>query len=131
MNYRFPLHAAAPGKALLAFMPPPIWDSIIERLELTRYNERTITTKQALLEELAQIRECGYALDRAEQFEGVHCTAAALLDGRGHAVAAINVTGPASRLTEAMLHSVGRQTSECAQRISQLLGFAAGNGHRL
>lgn len=127
----FPLHAAAPGKALLAFLPPPVRDGIIERLELVRYNERTITTKQALLQELAKIRECGYALDRAEQFDGVHCAGAALLDGRGHAVAAINVTGPMSRFTEAMLDTVGRQTSECAQRISQLLGFAGGNGHRL
>jgi len=119
------LHTSAPGKALLAWLPAAEQEDLVERLVLTRFTDRTITTQEGLRQELAAVRERGYALDRGEQIEGVHCAAAPLRDARGYPVAAINVTGPASRLTEAMLDPAGVKVRECAQRISATLGVAA------
>lgn len=124
----FRLHTSAQGKALLAHLPEEERECILSRLTLTRFTERTITTRKALRAELDEVRRAGYALDRAEELDGVYCAAAAILDARRYPVAAVCVTGPASRLTEALLDAVGRQARECAQRISQTLGFVAGNG---
>ncbi|HEY3323990.1 MAG TPA: IclR family transcriptional regulator [Planctomycetota bacterium] len=119
----FHLHTSAQGKALLAFLPPATQSELIEKIRFTRYNERTIASKQALLAELEKVRRLGYGIDHAEELDGVHCCAAALLDARGYPVAAISTTGPAQRFTESMFETVGRQMRECAEKISQTLGL--------
>jgi len=98
LGSRVQLHCCAPGKAMLAFLPDAALDAILPKLKLEKHTEQTITTRKALLVELGRIRACGYAFDRGEHFEGIHCVAAPLLDRHGHALAAITIAGPASRL---------------------------------
>lgn len=118
----FPLHADAPGKAMLAFLPNGEAERILRRTTLTRFTSRTITDVQTLLNEMRRIRECGYALDRAEMIEGCHCVSAPVLNHHGYPVAAIWTTGPADRLREGDFAAVGRQVAEHAKRISRRLG---------
>lgn len=120
---RFRLHSSAPGKAILAFLPLPECEALLERMALTRYNERTLTTRPALLHSLEEVRKLGYALDRAEEYEGVHCVAAPVRDPAGYPVAAIWLTAPSSRLPGAALAQLGPSVSEHAARISQRLGY--------
>ena len=59
----FPLHASATGKLILAELD----DARIEELlpaELPRYTPRTVTSRTALLDEVHQVREQGYAVSR-------------------------------------------------------------------
>ncbi len=98
LGSRASLHCCAPGKAMLAFLPDAALDAVLPRLKLEKHTEHTITSRKALLVELERIRACGYALDRGEHFEGIHCIAAPLLDRHGHSLAAITIAGPASRL---------------------------------
>jgi DNA-binding IclR family transcriptional regulator len=119
---RFPLHADAPGKALLAFLPEPEREALLDRIELTRFTDRTITRKEDLRRELEEIHACGYALDRAEMVEGCRCVSAPVFDHHGRPVAAIWVTGPADRFRERDFPTIGRQVVEHANRISQRLG---------
>jgi DNA-binding IclR family transcriptional regulator len=121
------LHASAPGKAILAMLPEPQRQMVLASLTLTRFNERTITSHERLLDELAEVRRQGYALDRGEEFDGVHCAAAPILDPRGYPVAALTVTGPAHRLTDEMLSPCGRQTHEHTEAIAAQLSFASDN----
>ena len=55
---------------------------------------------RALRRELALTRERGYAIDRAEHFEGIHCIAAPLKDVHGQAFGAITIAGPSTRIPE-------------------------------
>jgi DNA-binding IclR family transcriptional regulator len=119
---RFSLHTSAPGKALLAFLPEGERESVLKDLKLTRYTERTITTLPALRRELVEARTLGYALDRAEEIEGCHCVAAAVLDARNYPVASIWMTGPSNRLPLSSFPALGRQVKEHADRISSRLG---------
>ena len=67
---QFPLHCTANGKAVLANMT----DEQIKRLlpeKLERFTETTITSRTALLEEVATIRDTGFAIDREEHTEGI------------------------------------------------------------
>ncbi len=119
---RFSLHTSAPGKALLAFLPPAELREVLGRMKLARYNERTITTRAGLMRELQEVRRLGYAVDRAEEIEGCHCVGAPVLDARGYPAASIWVTGPGNRMPISSFPSLGRLVRGCAERISTRLG---------
>jgi len=108
LGSRVPIHCCAPGKAILAFLPDDALDAVLAGLKFEKHTEHTITTRKALLVELERIRACGYALDRGEHFDGIHCVAAPLLDRHGHTVAAITIAGPATRIAPDRFAEFGR-----------------------
>lgn len=108
LGSRAPIHCCAPGKAILAFLPDDALDAILPRLKFEKHTERTITSRKALLVELERIRACGYALDRGEHFDGIHCVAAPLLNRHGHTIAAITIAGPATRIPAGSFASIGQ-----------------------
>lgn len=120
---RFPIHTSAPGKAILAFLSDAERGAILRRLKLTRFNERTITTLKALRDALDVAHGAGFAVDRAEEIDGVHCLSAPILDHQGRPVAALWVTGPSFRLTEKHFPVIARVVMEHAKQISNNLGF--------
>ena len=120
---RLPLHVCAPGKAILAHLPERERDELVARLTLTRYNERTITSRRTLLSELQGAREAGFALDRGEQLHGIVCVAAPVFDPHGYPVASIWVTGPSDRVSEDMFPQTGNIIRHHAAMISSRLGY--------
>lgn len=107
LGSRPPVHCCAPGKALLAFQPKQESKARLERLRLEAFTVRSLTSREALAEELRKVRSVGYAVDRGEHFEGIHCVAAPVLDRHGRAVAAITIAGPSSRLAVKKFASLG------------------------
>jgi DNA-binding IclR family transcriptional regulator len=63
------------------------------------YTERTIVELEPLLEELARIRRRGYATAIGEYELGLNAVAAPVHDARGNVIAAVDIWGPAFRLT--------------------------------
>lgn len=123
LGTRFNLHSGAPGKALLAYLPKEERDDLISRLKMTRYNKRTITTKNAMLEEITKIRERGYATDLAEEYEGCHCVGTVIRDHSGYPIAMLWATGTSFNLTSQRLPDVGSAVQETARAISLKFGF--------
>jgi DNA-binding IclR family transcriptional regulator len=117
------LHASSHGKAIMAYLPDVERDALLSRLKLTRFTDRTITTRAGMLEEFEQIRERGYAFDYAEGDEGVHCVSAPVLNRQGVAVAALTTTGPAFRMPESSFDEIGRKVKKHADRVSRRLGY--------
>jgi DNA-binding IclR family transcriptional regulator len=95
---RSPLNATALGKAILANLPKERVDEIVAEHGLPAETERTVTDREALDAELAQIRERGYALDDEEHVTGLRCVAAPITDPDGLAIGAISVAGPKGRI---------------------------------
>lgn len=120
---RFKLHVAAPGKAMLAYMPEHESDALISRLNLIRYNERTITSKKALKEELKRVRESGFALDRCEQLHGIVCVGAPVFNQHGYPIAGLWTTGPEDRIDEGSYARIGNIVRSYADKISLRLGY--------
>lgn len=136
VGHRFPLHTAAPGKAMLAFLPEAEREALLPRLPLKRFTARTITDPDALCAEWATVRRRGYAYDRGEEIDGLHCVAAPIFNHRGQPVAALWVTGPAYRLKTAALTRAGAAVRDAALTVSGRFGYqvladaAAGKGDR-
>jgi DNA-binding IclR family transcriptional regulator len=94
------LHTTALGKAILASLSEERIDRILDRHGLPRFTEETITSREALSEELERIRERGYATDDNERIDGVRCVAAPVVDGSGEVLGAVSVSAPASRMRD-------------------------------
>jgi DNA-binding IclR family transcriptional regulator len=118
-----PMHATGVGKLHLLNYP----DSQLEELErkrgLTKFTGRTITSLEALREELARVREWGYALDNEECEEGVRCIAVPVFNSLGQVAAAISVSAPLTRMGEERSAGVIKYLKELGLRASRELGW--------
>ena len=92
--------------------------SVYESHPLTVYTEYTIPSLEQLKEELDDVREKGYALDREELELGLTCIGAPILDRSGHAIAAISLSGPKSRMLAGDFCERVRAVTEAARKIS-------------
>lgn len=72
---RIPLHATAVGQVLLAFADASLVDEVVSS-PLTLYTDETITGKRALLRELSNVRDRGYAYSASEYVPGAVAIAA-------------------------------------------------------
>ncbi len=93
------LHCTGVGKVLLARLPEDRVREVVRRVGLPRYTEHTHTTETALLADLHDIRERGYAIDEQEQEDGVRCVAVSLLP-EPMSTMAVSVSGPVTRMTD-------------------------------
>jgi DNA-binding IclR family transcriptional regulator len=86
-----PAHAAASGKALLAFSPPEVVDGVIEA-GLAAYTPQTITSADLLRQNLAAIRLTQFASSQDEFKCGKAAIAMPIFYGQGQVAAAIELT---------------------------------------
>ncbi|MBB0246682.1 IclR family transcriptional regulator [Streptomyces alkaliphilus] len=120
---RVPPHTAAVGKALLSQRPDAEVRSMLVRTGMPALTERTVTSPDAFLAELATVRADGWAVDDNEQEIGVRCLAVSVPDSP--TPAAISVSGPAGRLTEDSTDKIVPLLREVARDLSASL-----NAHR-
>lgn len=117
-----PLHAAAPGKALLAWGSADFREEILEGQRLARLTSLTITSPDTLLRELSRSRERGFALDDQEQAEGMRGVAAPIFDSAARVVAALGVSGPAFRFGLSDATRLGAAVRAAADRVTEAIG---------
>lgn len=95
-----PLHCTAAGKILLAYKPEELQKQIIDKIELDKFTNYTITNKRDLIGEIEEIKEKGYGFDNEERELGVSCIGAPIFDLNDEAIACITISGPTSRFNE-------------------------------
>lgn len=93
------MHGTATGKAILAHLPRLEVEQIIERHGLPKRTEQTITDREALFEELADVRERGIAFDRQETIDGLYCISAPIVV-HDEVIGSLSVSGPVSQFEE-------------------------------
>jgi IclR family pca regulon transcriptional regulator len=96
---RLPAHATSMGKVLLAFLPHDRLDAFFASAVLRQLTTRTIVDEQALRVVLSSVRRRGWATNDEESEKGVRTVSVPLHDRTGQVVAAINLSGHASRVS--------------------------------
>lgn len=91
------LHAAAAGKAILAFRSGDAVDEYVTRHGLTRMTDRTVTDPATLRSELRSIRDRKIAFDRGELDANWQCVASPIVVD-GDPVGAVSVSGPSDEM---------------------------------
>lgn len=105
---RAPYHSTACGRALLAYGPEAIRRQVLALQPLAQLTPRTNVNPAGIDAILAECRRRGYVEEVEENEEGAACVGAALLDGKGDAVAAVSIAGPLTRMSPETRESMGR-----------------------
>ena len=116
---RNPAYASSMGKILLADLSKSELKAIFGRGKLEKLTPNTIDEIPKLIEELARIREQGFALDNEETFPGIRCVGAPIRDAGGKVVAAVSVTVPAQRMDDKRVRELWRLVTNTARMISE------------
>lgn len=93
-----PAHATAAGKAMMAHLSDYELERRLAGRGLERRTGNTVQSRQQLLDELADVRRAGFAMNVREGTHGVSAVSAAVTDTVGAPVASINVALPSSRM---------------------------------
>ena len=115
-------HATAAGKAILAQMNNDEVRTLIAEAGMATHTSKTLTTIDALLEDLGHVRELGYATDDEEEAEGVFCVGAPFMDHHGACAGALSVTGLMVDVPLREVQRLGTLVRDHANRITALLG---------
>ncbi|WP_247004160.1 IclR family transcriptional regulator [Halosolutus gelatinilyticus] len=121
-------HCTAGGKAILAHLPESRVDQIIEQQGLPAYTSHTITDKNALYEELEQIRDQRYAVNNEEVVYGNQGIGAPIIDEHESVIGAISISGPANnwqgkQLEDELAKAVIRSANNIEINIHTETGF--------
>lgn len=90
-------HSTGVGKALLSQLDDEAVRALIARTGMAPRTVNTLSSLDALLEDLALVRSRGYAIDDGEQEVGVRCFAVPVLGAP--TLTAMSIAGPTARVT--------------------------------
>ncbi len=93
----FPLHAGSSSKSLLAYLPSDEIDEYLDRIDLHRFTDLTITDPVSLRHELDRVRACGFAVSMGERQADAASVAAPIFDHTGLPIASMSLCGPVER----------------------------------
>jgi len=120
---RLPAHATGVGKVLLASLDNEEVRRRIGAAELEQYTSTTPRDLDELIGRLEKIRTDGYGTDDQEYTAGVRCVAVPILDHGGDVVAAMSVSVPVVRFTEALERDALVSLRSAAEQFSRALGY--------
>lgn len=112
---RISLHATAAGKAIMAEWTDDRVADYVERSGLPAITGNTITETDVLFEELEEIRERGFSVNRGENIAGLRAVGAAVIGPEDGILGALSVSGPSNRMKGEWFDS---------ELPDQLMGFA-------
>ncbi len=96
---RVPLHCTSGGKLFLSRLPRSRWERLLGAGPLERHTPHTLTDRDAIEQELLQIRRQGWSADREELLVGIVCLAVPVLDRDGEMLATLALQAPLARMT--------------------------------
>ena len=119
---QLPLHAAASGKALLAFQDEAFIADYLARPR-TRYTERTKVEQQEIRREIDRIRDDGIAVCDNELDAGVLSYGHPVRVAGGCVLYSVGITGLADRFRATPRESIRKKLAVAAAELGKNLGF--------
>ena len=120
-----PAYSSAVGKAILSTLSPNKVAEYLDRTELTPFTPATITSAKKLKEELAAIKETGFAIEREEYLNGLACISVPIFNATGASTAAISISGTTDFLKDPRLPQIKAELKQTANEISIGMGCPA------
>ena len=121
---RVPLYCSEVGKALLAAKADSEVDRLLTGDGARRLTAKTLVSRSALREDIALVRQRGFAVDDEEHAIGLRCVAALVFNELREPMAAISISGPAARISPSNIPRLGELLRQKADGITARLGGA-------
>jgi IclR family pca regulon transcriptional regulator len=121
---RLPVYCTAMGKVLLANLPERERSELLASLKLTKRGPNTITSKNALRDELDEVREESFAVNDQELAPELYSIAAPVRNDAREVVAAVNLVADSSMIALGdLVDALSPHLISTADRISACLGY--------
>ncbi|MGM1030403.1 MAG: IclR family transcriptional regulator [Actinomycetota bacterium] len=120
-----PMHCSGMGKAVLAAWSPEQVDRLVAEVGLPARTDATITDPARLHEELARVRDRGYAMDLGENERGTVCVSAPIRDHLGRVTHGLSISSIALEHPGSSIEQFAPQAIAAADAISHALGAPA------
>ncbi len=117
---RLPAYCTSMGRVLLAHLPPAELRAYLQSTRLVAHTDRTLTTRDRLLQALEGVRRSGFAVVDQELELGLRSIAVPVRDAAGRVAAAMNVSAQAARVP---LRELERRFLAPLQRAAAELGL--------
>lgn len=124
VGVRLPAHLTAVGQAILSTLPQAQLRALYGHGELVSRTGVGAGALDALLTNLAEARDRGYAFENSMTSPGICCVAAPVISHEGFAVASIGVTMSADLAAPAAIEAAGRLVCTAGDQLS---GHVGGN----
>jgi DNA-binding IclR family transcriptional regulator len=117
-----PAHCTALGKVILASLADDQLTRFLARVELTPSTPSSITDRETLRREIAEVRRAGVAYDEGEFNLEVRCIAVPVRDFTGQIAGALGISGPIWRQTGRGQNAKAKLLQDAADRLSAAFG---------
>ena len=115
-----PAHACSSAKAIAAYLPESVQDDMLAD-DNERFNDATLTEREAVLQELKITRARGYAVCDEEIDEGVVSIAVPVAIESVGVIFSLGVVGPAKRLDTGTFEDLARDLKETAAQAARTI----------
>jgi len=117
-----PFNCTAVGKCILAYKSNEEIERLFKENFFVKSTPNSMVDLAEIKNEIATIRERGFAFDREEYQEGAMCIGAPIKNFENNVIAAIAIAGPVDRMTNNE-NKLIEYVLDCAKRISITFGF--------
>ena len=123
IGQRAPLYCTALGKSMLTGKTEEQIRRLYEDRELEAFTDSTITSLDALVEEIETVRRRGFSVDDEEYEQGLRCIGAPIRDYRAEIIGAVSTSGYASVITRERVDEIAGYVMKAGRHISERMGY--------
>jgi IclR family acetate operon transcriptional repressor len=117
------LNCSSTGKVFLSYLHRRRLEVMVAEHRFRAHTAHSLTSLEALTQEIELTNARGYSLDNEEFNLGVRCLAAPVFGSDGQVVAAIGITASTIRFTEARIPEMAGHVRAAARELSRLIGY--------
>jgi len=114
----------ASGLSISAHLPQSVIDLIYDEGRQESEVRKAISSKKALNEDLARVREQGYAVTYGKRIPGAVGIFSGFFDGSGSVMGCIGFTIPEQRYSKSLLPKLADTVRDVARKISDSMGYS-------
>lgn len=118
-----PIHAGAPSKILLAFMPEEKAKEILKSKKLIKKTDQTKTKISEIMQDVEFARKNGYSFSKGENDEHAYAISAPVKKHTGETIAVLSIAGITILLTQELQDKYIQLVQQTASAISHDLGY--------
>jgi len=118
---KLPLYCTGLGKAILSILDKRTMETLIYQLKMNKMTKNTITDPDELMNQIAQIKEKSYSIDREEFEEGLICVAIPLSIKEFDFTGSISISGSTDRFNEGRIYFLVNKLTEAKNKIINAL----------
>lgn len=118
---RAPAYCTALGKSMLAYLDEEMLEHHFGSIKFNKLTPYTLDNSAELLKQLKKIRKNGFAIDKEEFEEGLHCLAVPVIDTNDYPIASLSISGTPFEISEKKIRSLQKKLTETTKKIAKEL----------